>query len=200
MSERSGPAGSGPAGRRNSEEGGRLTERPGPEPSGSEGSPWVRVSAGLARVEAALAGLLVAAIVAVVLAQVVCRRVLGRPLVWSEELCTYAFMAAAMLGASAATQRRTHVRLSLLLDRLPRRRGLERALELLLALVFAGLLPGTVTFLLAVHRLGLRSPALGIPMTWVYGLVPLALALWVLHLAVPREAGTETGPTGEAGP
>ncbi|MFN3651829.1 MAG: TRAP transporter small permease [Armatimonadota bacterium] len=160
---------------------------------------WLRTLSGtLARVEEAFAGILLAAIVLVIVGQVLVRRLLGFSLLWSEEFCTYSFIALTLIGAGAATHHRLHVRLTLLLDRLPDRAPVERFSAWLLAAVLAGLVPGTAAFVMAVHRLAVRSPALQLPMSWLYALVPLALALYVLHLIGGVDAEPDTAPAGPA--
>ena len=72
-----------------------------------------------------------------VLAQVVARKFF-EPLVWSEELARYLFIWVAFLGWVIANQRKSHIHISLVLDRSGP--GLKRALAVLadlLVIVFA---------------------------------------------------------------
>lgn len=72
-----------------------------------------------------------------VLAQVVARKFF-EPLVWSEELARYMFIWVAFLGWVIANQRKSHIHISLVLDRSGP--GLKRALAVLadlLVIVFA---------------------------------------------------------------
>lgn len=50
--------------------------------------------------------------------QILLRYILGKPLVWVEELCTYAFIWTAFVGASYALKHLRHIRVSSLIDML----------------------------------------------------------------------------------
>jgi TRAP-type C4-dicarboxylate transport system permease small subunit len=149
-------------------------------------------------VETATAGALVALIVLLILAQIVSRKVFGRPLVWSEELCVHAFMAVTMLGGAAATARHSHIRLSLLLDRLPNRTTIERCLDWVAALALAGAVPPAIRLTETVHRIGVLAPATRLPMALIYALAPLALCLFVFHLCAGPETGSAEADDGPA--
>ena len=71
-----------------------------------------RVLAGLAALESALVVLLILAIVGNIGAQVFSRYLLGEPLIWVEELATYAFIWATFLGAGLGMKHGRHVRIS----------------------------------------------------------------------------------------
>lgn len=75
------------------------------------------------RVEAAAGGLLVAAILALLLANVVSRAA-GRPLIWTDELAVHLMVILAFVGASLGIAMRGHMAIGLLPDRLgPRGRA-----------------------------------------------------------------------------
>jgi TRAP-type C4-dicarboxylate transport system permease small subunit len=83
-----------------------------------------RALAAVARVERAVAGAMLAVIVVGIFAQVVSRYFLGRPLVWVEELSTYAFIWGTFLGASAGLKSGRHLKILSFVGRLgpgPRR-------------------------------------------------------------------------------
>ena len=61
------------------------------------------------RVELALAILVLVAIVAIMLNQVFSRYMLGRPLIWAEEMATYLLIWLAFLAASVAYKMRRHI-------------------------------------------------------------------------------------------
>ncbi|MFN3286090.1 MAG: TRAP transporter small permease [bacterium] len=71
------------------------------------------------RVASSLGAILLFAIFAVILAQVIFRYALGRPLVWTEEAARYLYIWTCYLGAAMALRRGTHVRIGVLVDRLP---------------------------------------------------------------------------------
>lgn len=80
-----------------------------------------RLLAGIERVEVALAQGLLAIMVLAIFAQVVSRYAFGRPLVWVEELSTYAFIWGTFIGASVGLKRNRHIRIQSFLHRLPPR-------------------------------------------------------------------------------
>lgn len=83
---------------------------------------------GLGRLEMALAAVLLALVVACIFAQVVSRYLFGQPLVWVEELSTYAFIWGAFVGAAAGLKQARHIRIQSFPGRLPG--GARRALLL----------------------------------------------------------------------
>ena len=89
----------------------------------------------------AVAAVLVVAETFILLMGVVCRFVLDRPLVWSDELASLLFLWLAMIGAAIALLRGTHMRLSTVTAMMPPawRRRLE-ALAVLVPLIFLAFL------------------------------------------------------------
>ncbi|MDH2328425.1 TRAP transporter small permease subunit [Cereibacter sp. SYSU M97828] len=76
-----------------------------------------RISRGLRVIETALAAVLVAAIFAALLANVVSRG-LGHPLVWTDELAVHLMVWIAFLGASLGIASRNHMAIGILPERL----------------------------------------------------------------------------------
>ncbi len=76
-----------------------------------------RISRGVARIEAPVAGLLTVAVFGVLLLNVGSRS-LGRPLIWSDELAIHLMIWAALFGASLGLAHRQHIAVSLLPDML----------------------------------------------------------------------------------
>lgn len=75
------------------------------------------------RAEAAAGGALVAAILGLLLANVVSRAA-GRPLIWTDELAVHLMVVLALVGASLGIAMRGHMTMGLLADRLgPRNRA-----------------------------------------------------------------------------
>src|SRR5262245_40880464 len=79
----------------------------------------------------ALAVLMTLALLAVVILGVV-SRAMNDPFVWTDELARYLMVWAALLGWSIASRRRSHIRITLIMDLLPQaaRRWLELFLQL----------------------------------------------------------------------
>ncbi len=150
----------------------------------------------LAAVERGVIGGLVAAIVALTLAQVIWRYVLDDPLQWSEEVARYCFVWVTLLGASTLLRVSDgHPRI----DTLPLRMGsrarsaldlLSRALVILCSMAIAA--GGLRMMILNWEQ---RSPSLEVPMAWIYLsmlVAPLLGVFWTLwrgiHGCVEDEA------------
>lgn len=92
--------------------------------------------AGIGRVERWVAIVMMGTMVVCIFAQVVSRYIFGQPLVWVEELSTYAFIWGAFIGAAAGLKQGRHLKIESFVGRLPAgiRRGFRVALDLLIAL------------------------------------------------------------------
>jgi TRAP-type C4-dicarboxylate transport system permease small subunit len=124
--------------------------------------------------------LIVAAMVIVTTLQVVFR-VVFNALTWSEELSRYLLVWGTFFGATLAYKRGNHIAVTFIIDFFPTR------LRVWLN-VFTYLL--SLTFLVIVAQQGLNmismqvfqvSPALGLPMQYVYWSIPLSLGIMIIH-------------------
>ena len=90
--------------------------------------------AGIGRVERWVAIVMMVTMVVCIFAQVVSRYLFGQPLVWVEELSTYAFIWGAFIGAAAGLKQGRHLKIESFVERLPpgARRGLRIILDLLI--------------------------------------------------------------------
>jgi TRAP-type C4-dicarboxylate transport system permease small subunit len=90
--------------------------------------------AAIGRVERWVAIVMMVTMVVCIFAQVVSRYLFGRPLVWVEELSTYAFIWGAFIGAAAGLKQGRHLRIESFVSRLPpgARRGLRIGLDVLI--------------------------------------------------------------------
>jgi C4-dicarboxylate transporter DctQ subunit len=123
-------------------------------------------------VERLLAGSLVLAVFVVVLMQVVLRYLFERPNPWTS-----------MLGAALAVELRTHFVFDQLVGMLkPKLQMLARrcSTALVAALAVGLILFGFQLVDLASSQ---RSPALDLPVSWIYASVPVAGFLMLLHIA-----------------
>lgn len=105
------------------------------------------------------------------------RYVLNDSLSWSEELARYGLVCMTFIGTSTAIRRRTHVRvdvIDLTLRDHPRR--LLRLVMDLLCLLFLGYLCWRTAQLMEFLE-NSRSPAMQIPVNWVYGTMLAGIAL-----------------------
>ena len=75
---------------------------------------------GYNRLEKTAVALIMCLLIAMGFAQVVCRFVLKVSVAWTEELLTFCMVWVAYLGASAATNERKHIMVSMFVDLLPK--------------------------------------------------------------------------------
>jgi len=118
----------------------------------------------------------------VVFSQVIFRYVLNSPSPWTEELARYLFIWISLLGAAYGVMTRSHFGFELIVKRLPL--TLQRAERL-----FVGCSMGILVVVLifyGIRMLGIVSfqitPALQIPMRYVYLSLPVSGCLMAFHL------------------
>lgn len=133
-----------------------------------------------------------AAMVGVVIAGTFWRYVLGDPLLWTEEVARYLMIWIALVGASVCIRHGEHVRVEMLVKKLPR--SLRRLADWLVALAILGFL-GVLVWVGGQFAWDARtqvSPALGIPMAVPLAVVPISGALMAGQLIL-RLLMTMTG-------
>jgi TRAP-type C4-dicarboxylate transport system permease small subunit len=137
----------------------------------------------VAAAENVLMGSLLVSIVLVILAQVVFRYVLARPLSWSIEVATGLLVYIAFLGLAIGVRDHAHVSLNLFERRLgPRGLRVVRIVEqLALAVVLAAIGIGAVTYLR--EQSDVTTPA-GLRLWWILLAMPIGCALGCLHAVV----------------
>jgi len=98
----------------------------------------LRLSGAIAWFEARFTGAIVAAILLLLLANVI-SRTLGRPLIWTDELAVYLMVLGAFTGASLGVARRQHIAVSLVAEAIGfrRRQALTYVVDTTLLLLFA---------------------------------------------------------------
>ena len=132
--------------------------------------------------EVVCCGVLAAMTVAVVL-QVICRYLLGAALTWSEEFARYGLVWITFLGAGIAHKRRAHMGVQAIVEMFsPGVRKTVQLFTLLAVMVFLVIatLKGTE---LALFNMKQYSPAMGLPMGFVYLAIPLGCLVMVIHAA-----------------
>jgi TRAP-type transport system small permease protein len=130
-----------------------------------------------------LTGTALAFLVAVVLVAVAVRYfgVFGGSLHWTDELARFTTIWMVMLGSVVAFERGAHTAVDMLPERLPPRVAtLIRQLAHLVSAVFLVILAWQ-GWVLAMRTLRQVSPALGLPMGYVYLAVPVGAALMALQ-------------------
>lgn len=121
--------------------------------------------------------LLMAVMTLDVLWGVITRYVLGSQASWSEELARFLLMWIGILGAAYAAGQRMHLAIDLLQPSLPvaQQKRLSRLINGLIVLFVLGvMLLGGFRLIYITHTLGQLSPALRIPMSVIYAVVPLS--------------------------
>lgn len=142
-------------------------------------------------VEEAIVVVLLSLMSLVVGLQVFMRYVMGDALSWTGEFSRYCFIWATYIGVSYGVKRNSHICITALSDRLPAR--MRRYVSILALLIFGAfaLLVIKESFVLAMKVLdfGQKSPAMGIPMGWIYlaPTVGFLLVIWRLAQNMMRE-------------
>ncbi len=166
---------------------------PGENSAGGGGrSPLARLSNSVNRVSEVLLFIMMMVMIAVTSLQIVCR-VFFEALIWSEELTTYLLVASSLLGAAVAFKRGSHIAVTFLVDRLPP--GLRRAAHIfvqLVGVVFFSVVAFYGAVLMRSEAMQ-TTPAMGISMTWIYFVYPVAGCVVLLHLAAGFAAGNGRG-------
>lgn len=121
-----------------------------------------------------IAVLLLVALLASVVAGVVARAI-GQPLAWTDEAAQYLLVWAGFVGLMIAARRRSHIRITMLVDLLPEKAG--RAFEILLRLAVV---------LFAVQLIRYGTPLIG--RNWDIEWVSLPLPAGLLYLPIPFAA------------
>ena len=135
----------------------------------------------------ALLGVLVVMLVASVSWQVMSRYLLEDPSPWTEELARFLLIWIGMLGASFAFRQHAHLGLELLprkLEGVPA--SLLRYFTLVVVALFAALvlITGGSNLVSLTWELRQYSAVLGMPIAWVYSVIPLTGALIVFYCIV----------------
>jgi TRAP-type C4-dicarboxylate transport system permease small subunit len=126
---------------------------------------------------------MMAAMVALVFTNVVCRYVFGFSLIWAEEISQYLMVWVTFLGAGLALRQGRHVAVEMLQDRFGAHGRV--VLRTAIALLCVGFLLG-VTWLgmdFAWFARDMETPVLNIPLAIPYAAVPIGMLLMALHFA-----------------
>jgi TRAP-type C4-dicarboxylate transport system permease small subunit len=145
--------------------------------------PLLRLRQGLVKLLEIAIMLALGLLVVDVVWQVVSRYVLRSPSRWSEELATMLLIWVSLLGASVAYARKAHLGVDYLVLKLDKsaRCAVEIAVHLLVGFFAVSvMILGGLTLVertLSLHQL---SPAMGIEMGYVYSVVPISGAFFVI--------------------
>ena len=130
----------------------------------------------------ALAGISFIAMVALTCWQVFTRYILHNPSSWSEELVSYLFAWASLLGASLVTSERGHMNIPIIVDRMPA--GARKVFE-----VFGELIAFAFSLIILVYggvqitqlAMGQTTSSLGVAVGVFYVVLPLCGVLNMIY-------------------
>jgi TRAP-type C4-dicarboxylate transport system permease small subunit len=146
--------------------------------------PEHRIAEGLTTALEYLSMALVGLMALLVIVQVILRYVFNDPLTWSEELARFSFIYLAFAGIGAAYGRRRHMFIDAVLVILPP--GMRRAVEFSVAGIATAFLVTvigiTIRTILELHRMEVATPALELPMAYIYLVIPLGLAALIAQV------------------
>lgn len=126
---------------------------------------------------------LMAAMAIDVLWQIATRFLLGDPSVWTEELARFILIWLGCLGAAFGVGEGFHLEMDYFLQKagLKCRQFLDRVILGVVAIIACVVfIFGGIRLLYIAHDLGQTSAALGIPMAWVYLVIPVSGILMVV--------------------
>ena len=122
--------------------------------------------------------------VALIFMQVIMRYVFGSSLAWSEELGRYLFVWQIWMGASFAARNKTHLRITIVKDKMSS--ASQKTLELVVTIVWMAfglfVVYQGIGLVMKMARFNQISPAMQIPMMYVHMAVPLGCGLMVVRL------------------
>lgn len=166
-----------------------MSDNPRSDGSGSAPEPSARslaegIQSAAARVEEVASVLLLTAILGLMFTQVVARYIFQAPLFWSDELGRFCYVWMSFVAATAIVARRGHIRIDLVNALLgPRgRQAVDHLAGLIVIGTCAYLVVGSWDWLMTTLRP--TTPALRMPLVWLYGVVWCAFGAMALHAAV----------------
>lgn len=155
--------------------------------SGTQKSSVSRFIGWLSELSGYVSGVLILASMLIVCYAVVLRYVLGASTVWQTELAIYFLMFAAFVGGAYGLKHGDHVKIDLVVNRLPGRAQLfVRLVAVMLSLLFIAII-GVIGFELwwSAVQTGRRSgTAWNPPLSYPYFMLPLGMTLMALQYLV----------------
>ena len=144
-----------------------------------------KFSDGIDKVCLAVVVAMIAAMVCVTIAQIVCRELSTmldgvKPLQWSEEVCRYLLVWATFLGASSVYKEGTHITITFVHSMFSPKvqRYIRIFVHVLCIIAFCAVVYFGFTFAMKQMQL---APSLRIPMKYMYLSVPIGFGLMAIH-------------------
>lgn len=117
--------------------------------------------------------------------QVISRYFLNKPSTTSEELLIYCFVWVSLLGAAYVFGKRDHMAMSFFVEKLPpAKNNLTKIISEVAVLVFAGAVLVYGGIEITKLAMGQVSPALGVPMGYIYTVLPLSGIITIIYSAI----------------
>ena len=140
----------------------------------------------LNNVETVVCEILLASFVALLFAQIIARQVFNHSLAWSEELSTYMFVWFAYLGAVVATKMSAHNRVTFQFKYFPAWVGkyslvLSDLIWVAFNVYFVYL---SYQFIFVFMNAFWKSQTLGVPMKYLYMILPIAFSLMTIRILI----------------
>lgn len=147
------------------------------------------------RFEEVMCTLCLVALVSSVLLQVVLRYFFSTAAVWAEETAVYGMIFAVYLGASMAIRDRSHIRITMLINALPRKLqvGFVVLADVLWFSFLVFMVVQTTIYTQLLFEVTYQTPGLGIEQRWVQMMIPMAFCLMVFRMAQVYWRWSQTG-------
>lgn len=135
------------------------------------------------KLETVILSILVAAIVLVMLLQIICRYVLNNSLIWSEEFCRYCYIYFMFIGTSLAVKEKSTLRVDAIIFLLPEkvRKLLAVVVDVIVFLMLIYLAYWSFPTIKSMYLKGGYSPALKLPVYIVYLSIPIGFILSIVR-------------------
>lgn len=157
-----------------------MSEHPGPIYPAREEQPRIPV-----KIEEFFAAVTMALICLITFANVLVRYFTDESFAFTEEFSVFLMVVLTFVGASAAFAKNTHIRMTFLVEKLPRKIAhyAELAVMSAAAVLFSIIVWYGIRLLLDDWKFGTTSPGIGIPQ-WIYTVwLPLLCAVITLRIA-----------------
>lgn len=128
--------------------------------------------------------LLMALMVVAVLWQIFSRYVMNSPSSFTEELARYVFIWIGILGAAYATGQQTHLSIDILPPKLEPKNRVRLLIGINILIILFSLtvlVIGGLNLVYVNYELGQSSAALGLPLSYVYSVIPLSGILVIIY-------------------
>ena len=156
---------------------------------------WDSFIKNINRATSAVTMLFLVVMVVIIFIQIISRAVIGSSFTWTEELARFLMIWVIFLGAGMAFQYAAHISVESLVERLPVK-GKK------IAQIFIALCSIALFLVLLVKGLEItdkmmvqKSPALRLPMGYVYSVIPISAVLQILNIIDTTKKYVLTGET-----